>query len=54
MGFADLSLFAPRRPLRPDRVTRYKPKPLNVHVDQCHLIVRVVRGINVFIKEDKV
>jgi coiled-coil and C2 domain-containing protein 2A len=46
-----VNLFSPHRPLRPKRIVRRKPKPLNVHVTSCHVTVRVVMAINVPLRE---
>ncbi|XP_019860663.1 PREDICTED: uncharacterized protein LOC109588989 [Amphimedon queenslandica] len=53
LGKTLLGFFAPRRPLKPVRTLRRKPKPQNVHVESCHIRVRVVRAVNVPVREEE-
>lgn len=40
-------VISPRRPLNPVRRTHGKPKPLNVHVTNAKIVIRVVRAFNI-------
>ena len=42
-----MEFFSPHQPLKPKRKPCHKPKPQNVHVDECHISIRVVHVMNV-------
>ncbi len=46
-----LQLLSPRQPLKPRRKPCHKPKPQNTHVEQCSLSIRIVRAINVPVRD---
>lgn len=39
--------------MKPVRTVRRKPKPQNVHVETCQITVRVVRAVNVPVREEQ-
>ena len=46
-----MDLLSPRRPLKPQRRARRVPKPHNVNVSSVNLVVRIVRAVDVPLRD---